>query len=478
MEYSKESKIKIQIDNNNCIISGFNTYKTNSNISTNNNTKTSSIKKFQKNLQNNLDNENSLSISKSTDNNNYNNNDLSMIEITEKSIFSSEFNNGSFYNKSPETKKKNKEKRIKKMKEAVIRKLNFDLPSNNNINTSKNKKKQENKYPLLNKIILDTQQKPPDKKLKNNVITKKITKKIKINLNFKEINLRKNNSFKKNNNDSKEKCNTINNITNKNNIILLNKNKNISFHNIFNSSNKNNIYINNINYINFNSKENKKVTTTRNSIKKQKNDNKIKKQLSLTLNNKENNLKDNNHNHVKPNKKYKHLMLNYLNRNSINKFCQISTQRYNTCLTTINNSSIFKKDNNDSYINNKQNKLLCIKDKIKKTNLKSSNNSVNHSRRNTLSDYEYDINKNNKIYNYNNYNISGNSLRTSTTRGKVRNNYSKIKILKKMLIIFGKELYNPIESKPNEKINKKIKDLNVISDNKAKISKSLNKKNN
>ena len=132
MEYSQEEKIKIQIDNNNCIISGFNTYKTNSNISTNNNTKTSSIKKFQKNLQNNLDNEISLSISKSQDNDNYNNNDLSMIEITEKSIFNSEFNNnGSFNNKSQETKKKNKEKKLKKVKEGIIKKLNFDLPNNN-----------------------------------------------------------------------------------------------------------------------------------------------------------------------------------------------------------------------------------------------------------------------------------------------------------------------------------------------------------
>ena len=473
MEYSQEEKIKIQIDNNNCIISGFNTYKTNSNISTNNNTKTSSIKKFQKNLQNNLDNEISLSISKSQDNDNYNNNDLSMIEITEKSIFNSEFNNnGSFNNKSQETKKKNKEKKLKKVKEGIIRKLNFDLPNNNYINNSKNKKNQEKKYPLLNKIISDSQKKKPpvEKKLKNNVVTKKITKKIKINLNFKEINLHKNNSFKKNNNDLKEQCNTMNtmntmhNITNKNNnIIVLKKNKNISF---------------NIN-INLNPKENKKINTANNSLKKQKKVKKLKKQLSLTLNNKEKNINiiDNTNNHIRYNKKNKNLILNYLNRNSMHKFSQISGQRYNTCLTTISNSSILKnkKENNDNNIL-KQNKLLYIKDKIKKSNLKSSNISSNHSRRNTMSDYESDINKNNKLNNHKIYSNFGNSLKSSTSRGKVNNNYNKIKMLKKMLKIFGKELYNPIQSKPNEKIKKRINDLDIISDNKTKLSKSLFKK--
>lgn len=445
MQYSKEQKIKIQIENNNCIISGFNTYKTNSNISTNNNTKTSSIKKFQKNLQNNLENDISLSISKSQDNENYNNNDLSMIEITEKSLFNSEFNNGSFNNKTPETKKKNKEKKIKKMKEAVIRKLNFDLPNKNYINSSKTKKIQENKYPLLNKIIFNSHKKPAEKKTINNIITKKITKKIKMNLNFKEINLH--NSFKRNNN-SKEHCNTINDINN--------KNKNISF---------------NMN-INLNSKENIKKNSTKNSLKKQK---KLKKQISLTLNTKEKLIKDNNHNSINLNKKNKNIMFNYIHRNSINKFFQISTQKYNAYLTTINNSFTIKdqKENNNSNNIQKQNKLLYINDKIKKSNLKSSNNSVSHSRRNTLSDYESDMKKNNKLYNYS---IFGNSLKASTTRGRVKNKNSKIKILKKMLKIFGKELYNPIESRPNEKINKKINNLNNISSNKARLSKSLFKK--
>ena len=470
MEYSKEGKIKIQIDNNNCIISGFKTYKTNSNISTNNNTKTSSIKKFQKNFQNNLDNEISLTISKSQDNDNYNNNnnnDLSMIEITEKSIFNSEFNNGSFNNKSPETKKKNKEKRIKKMKEAVIRKLNFDLPNNNNLitNISKNKKKQEKNYRLINKIILDSQQKPIDKK---------ITKKIKINLNFKEINLHKNNSFKRNNNNLKEENITINNIINKNNIILLKKKKYLSFNNIFNSSKRNN----NIN-INLNSKENIKLNSSKNSFKNQKNGKRIKKQLSMTLNNKEKYIIDKYQ--IRYNKKNKNMMINYLQRNSLNKFFQISTPRYNTYLNTNNNFSILKdkKENSlDNHHIHKQNKLLYNKDKIKKTSLKSSNTSVNHSHRNTMSDYESDINKKNKfVYNYNNYSTFGNSLKASTTRGKIKKKYSKIKILKKMLIIFGKELYGPIESKPNEKINKRINDLNIISDNKSKLSKSLFKKN-
>jgi hypothetical protein len=117
MEYSQEEKIKIQIENNNCIISTLKSSKTNSNISTNKDTKASSIKKVSKNLLNNLDNELSLSISKSSDDNLPNNKkDISMLEITDKSIFFSDMNmnNGSILKKTPETKIKNgKEKKLK-----------------------------------------------------------------------------------------------------------------------------------------------------------------------------------------------------------------------------------------------------------------------------------------------------------------------------------------------------------------------------
>ena len=163
MDFSQEEKIKIQIENNNCIISNLNCNKTNSNNSTNTNTKTSSLKKIQKNLSNELDNELSLSISETSENDcSKNKNDISMLEITDKSIFNSEAKNGSMIKKTPETKKKYvKEKKIKKIKEAVVRKLNFDLPKNSNIDNTKIKI--EKKYPLFSKIILDYQHNPKEK---------------------------------------------------------------------------------------------------------------------------------------------------------------------------------------------------------------------------------------------------------------------------------------------------------------------------
>ena len=137
MEYSQEEKIKIQIENNNCIISTLKSSKTNSNTSTNKNTKASSLKKVSKNLLTNLDNEVSFSISNSSNDDLPNNNkDISMLEITDKSIFFSDMNlnNGSMLNKTPETKiKSGKDKKIRKMKEAVVRKLNFERSKNNNL---------------------------------------------------------------------------------------------------------------------------------------------------------------------------------------------------------------------------------------------------------------------------------------------------------------------------------------------------------
>ena len=250
MEFSREEKIKIQIDNNNCIISGIKTSKTNSNISTNTKTKASSLKKFQKNMHNNLYNEISLSISNSLEKD-ANNNDLSMMEITEKSIFSSEMKNGSFNNNKGSEKKK--EKKIRKIKDIVGRKLIFDfVKSNKNYmsNISKIKNKRLNKSHLLNKIILDYNHKPLEKKMHNNLITRRITKKIKINLNFKEINLRKNHSFRENKKSFHEKYLSINNNTYKDNYIKnvdspKKSNCNISFNNISgNSRDEKNININ------------------------------------------------------------------------------------------------------------------------------------------------------------------------------------------------------------------------------------------
>ena len=441
MEYSQQEKIKIQIENNNCIISGVKYSKTNSNISTNNNTKTSSLKKIQKNIENNFDNELSLSISKSSEkeDNNNNNNGLSMAEITEKSIFNSELKNGSFNNKTPETKKISKEKKLKKIKDEVVRKLNFDFP-NNNINNS-TKAKRENKYSLLNKIILDYQHKPFERKIKNNFITKRITKKIKINLNFKEINLHKKNSYKKGKNIlNDELVKTSKNLNN------LKKKNNMSYNNIFNNKNINAKDISNINI---------KLRTKQYSEKKQN----VKKQLSPALSNKEKH--SNVINNYKNNKKYKNLIINTLKRNSLNNILEISTKKYNTYLTTVNNSLVLKNKKKEQKYNN----LINSKDKIKKKNITSSNNSTNHSHRNTLSDYKSDNKNINKKHNYFSSYDFCNSLRSSTTRVNLQKKDNKTKILKKMLKIFGKESYIPVQSKYNDKAIKNLKLLNIIYDN-------------
>lgn len=461
MEFFQEAKIKIQLENNNCIISGLKSNRTNSYTSTNNNTKTS----LNKNLKNNFENEISFSFSKSSERDNYNNsNDLSMVEITEKSIFNSELNNGSFNNKTPETKTINKEKMLKKVKQTVLHKLNLDLKNYNINHKFKIKNKNENKYPFFNKIILDYQHKPAEKKIKNNLITKRITKKIKINLNFKEINLHKNNIYKRNKNDLNEECISINNTNFSTN--TLNKNKNISYNNIFKYNNE----IKNINS-NLNSKENlnKKNKSSQNSAMKQNFKQKIEQKLSLTVKNKEKLIVNNNHS--KNRKKIKNLSINTLKRNNFNNFLEISSKKYNTYLTTVNNSSILK-DNNIKKCKKNINKK-CIKDEIKnKQSIKSSNNSANHSHRNTLLDSNIEIlNKKNYFSTYNFHNSS----KPLSTRVDLRKKESKTKKLKKMLMIFGKEFIIPIKSK-NDKTIKKLKLLNLFSDNRFKLSKSSLKK--
>jgi hypothetical protein len=182
MEYSQEEKIKIQIENNNCIISTLKNSKANSTISTNSKTRSFSLKKIQKFLPRSIDNELSLSISKTSENDSRSKkSDISMVEITDKSIFNSDNDNYSL-NKISDSKKI---KKMKKIKEAVGKKLNFDFPKKNIINNLKiTTNRNGNKYPLLNKIIFDYQNKPIEKKIKNNLMTKRITKKLKINLNF------------------------------------------------------------------------------------------------------------------------------------------------------------------------------------------------------------------------------------------------------------------------------------------------------
>ena len=438
-----------------------------------------------------MESELSLSISKTSEDDSRNkNNDISMVEITDKSIFNSDKNNYSF-NKTPDTKKINKEKKIKKLKEAVVRKLNFDMPKNNAFNISKFKLKNGNKYPLLNKIILDYQHKPAEKKIKNNLITKRITKKIKINLNFKEINFHKNNSYKEHKKDFEEKCILINQNNYANNYNYMNlkkKKKNTSYNNIFNF----NKFIN----PNLNSKDNLdiKIKTRDNSIEKEINKNKnkskkeIKNKLSLSINNKEKNYIGKNY--INYNKKSKYLIINALKRNNFYNILETSTKKSNTYLTSMNNSSILKTNNsnNDKHYNIESIKqFVYIKNKLKNKNIISSYNSANHSHRNTLSDYKTSNTKISKIYHKKNYlstyNYS-NSKKSLTTRVNLKKKDSKTRLLKKMLLIFGKKLYNPIKSRQDDdktykkyKLINNLKGINVVNDygNQCKTSLERNK---
>jgi hypothetical protein len=438
MEYSQEEKIKIQIENNNCIISTLKSSKTNSNNSTNKSTKASSLKKVSKNLLYNLDNELSLSISKSSDDDLPNNNkDISMLEITDKSIFFSDMNmnNGSLLNKTPETTKINngREKKIKKMKEAVVQKLNFDLSKNNNLRV-----KNQNKYPLLNKIILDYQQLyKPKEKFKCNFITKRITKKIKMNLNFKEINFHKNNSFKGNNNNfikEEEKCITITNSNYGNNYC---KKKNISYNNIFENSQP--VSSN----IRSSFKLSKKNCELKDKKPKEKKNMEFRKQLSSSLNSKEEKK------YIQKYKdKYKEQILNRLNTLYNNRN---SCFNYNICVTnlkSVNNSSTlntnYSNDNDDvsKKLNAGNIKLSFVKSKTKKKLTKTSNNSISHSLNKNISS-DNRLKKPNKKYNYN----YRNPTQASTYRSNLNIQKNKKIMLKNLLKIFGKELYNPIKCK-------------------------------
>ena len=452
MEYSQEEKIKIQIENNNCIISTLKSSKTNSNISTNKDTKASSIKKVSKNLLNNLDNELSLSISKSSDDNLPNNKkDISMLEITDKSIFFSDMNmnNGSILKKTPETKIKNgKEKKIKKMKEAVARKLNFNSSKINKLRV-----KNENKYPLLNKIILDYQQlNKPKERLKCNFITKRITKKIKMNLNFKEINLHKNNSFKGNNNNlikEEEKCIIISNSNYANNYY---KKKNISYNNIFDNSQPK------ISNIRSSFKLSKKNSELKDKKPKEKKNMEFRKQLSSSMNSKKKQYKEKYY-------KYKKELLNRLNTLYNNRN---SCFNYNcvTNLKSVNNSSILNtnysnyNDNIGQKLNTDNIKLSFVKNKLKRKSTKTSNNSsINHALNKNISSDNRPKKPNMKYY-------YRNPTQASTYRRNINMQNNKKIMLKNILKIFGKELYNPWKSKHSDNTHNL---LNIINNNEIKF---------
>ena len=163
-------------------------------------------------------------------------------------------------------------------------------------------------------------------------------------------------------------------------------------------------------------------------------------------------------------------MFHTLKTNNLNNFFEISTKKYNTYLTTVSNSEILKSNNNkNSAKNHNSHKKFSHKtNKINKKYTKSSNNSANHSHRNTLSNYKSNSKNNNNIHNKLNYFSNSNlinSKKASTTRKNLRKKDSQIKLLKKMLQIFGKKLYNPIKSKQDDKFIKNIKLLNIISNN-------------
>lgn len=448
MEYSQEEKIKIQIENNNCIISTLKSSKTNSNTSTNKNTKASSLKKVSKNLLTNLDNEVSFSISNSSNDDLPNNNkDISMLEITDKSIFFSDMNlnNGSMLNKTPETKiKSGKDKKIRKMKEAVVRKLNFERSKNNNL-----KFKKENKYPLLKKIILDYQHLyKPKEKIKCNFIRKRITKKIKMNLNFKEINFHKQNSFKGSNNNfvkEEEKCITISSSNYGNNYY---KKKNISSNSIFDNSKP----------ISSNIRSSFKLSKKNSELKVKKTKDKknieFRKQLSSSMNCYKNKYVQ------KYKDRYKEQILSRLDILYIHRDSCFNNKNCLTNLKSINNSSILNTNcsNDIDDISKKLNvdniKLSFVKNKLKRKLTKTSNNSISHTlNKNKNISLDNRSKKSIKKYNYRN------PTQVSTYRSNLNVQNNKKIMFKNLLKIFGKELYNQINSK---NIDKTLKNHNII----------------
>jgi hypothetical protein len=464
MEYSQEEKIKIQIENNNCIISTLKSSKTNSNTSTNKNTKASSLKKVSKNLLTNLDNEVSFSISNSSNDDLPNNNkDISMLEITDKSIFFSDMNlnNGSMLNKTPETKiKSGKDKKIRKMKEAVVRKLNFERSKNNNL-----KIKKENKYPLLKKIILDYQHLyKPKEKIKCNFIKKRITKKIKMNLNFKEINFHKQNSFKGSNNNfvkEEEKCITISSSNYGNNYY---KKKNISSNSIFDNSKP----------ISSNIRSSFKLSKKNSELKVKKTKDKknieFRKQLSSSMNCYKNKYVQ------KYKDRYKEQILSRLDILYIHRDSFFNNKNCLTNLKSINNSSILNTNcsNDIDDISKKLNvdniKLSFVKNKLKRKLTKTSNNSISHTlNKNKNISLDNRPKKSIKKYNYRN------PTQVSTYRSNLNVQNNKKIMFKNLLKIFGKELYNQINSKNNDKTFKNhniinnFNLLNIINNNEIKL---------
>lgn len=199
MEYPKDAKIKLKLENNNLKIFINENHKTNTRIKPEKST--SFISKI-KNNTNKIDEELSLTISNTSKNENTknNNNSASLLEITDKSVFFSEMTNKNYSlinnnnaNKELEDNEKSKNSKNKKIE---IRKLNLDtIKTEAQRLTNIPKAKNEIKLPLINRIISNysKQSKEATKKF-SKISSKKITKaiKLKISINSNLISMRKN----------------------------------------------------------------------------------------------------------------------------------------------------------------------------------------------------------------------------------------------------------------------------------------------
>jgi hypothetical protein len=193
----------------------------------------------------------------------------------------------------------------------------------------------------------------------------------------------------------------------------------------------------------------------------------FRKQLSSSMNSKKKQYKEKYY-------KYKKELLNrlntlYNNRNS----CFI----YNcvTNLKSVNNSSILNtnysndNDNIGKKLNTHNIKLSFVKNKSKRKSTKTSNNSsINHTLNKNISSDNRPKKPNMKYY-------YRNPTQASSYRRNINMQNNKKIMLKNILKIFGKELYNPMKSKhsdntlKNHNIINNINLLNIINNNEIKF---------